>query len=419
MISFWRIFWLEFVSLGRSWTLALLTIASAGWMVALPHLVKGDGTAEGARELYIHFSLGGVFLLLVVALLATATGTLAREREAGRLQLTLVRPVSLWIVALGKVAALVSAGALVLAMAGAILAATTDLGRPCNHVLSPILISPREEARAMYELYMADTNTPQAVRAADKSAVLRLLEAKALDHYQAIEAGAFARWRFPTEGMNAAGGRVAVQLRLTNAMDLRADVVGDFRIGTHVGSVSNLTKSVVDVPLVGAGKLGAELEFVNRGSESVMLRPRRDIKLLVEADAFGRNLLRAYVALVAILAFLVALGVALSAGLGRPVAMFVAFVVLAVGEMSPSVVEQYPNELDASAKDRLGLAITRAASAVTSPISSLSPLEALAKDECIEIARLGETVLVDLLAAPLLFTILSALILTRKKEVLC
>ena len=94
MISFWRIFWLEFTGFVRSKALALLVAASVLWMVGLPFVLKGDGTADGARELYVHFSLGGVFVLLVVALLASATGSLAREREAKRLQLTLVRPVA-------------------------------------------------------------------------------------------------------------------------------------------------------------------------------------------------------------------------------------------------------------------------------------------------------------------------------------
>ena len=164
MISFLRIFWLEFTGFVRSKTLALLLAASVLWMFGLPYVLKGDGTAEGARELYVHFSLGGVFTLLVIALLASATGSLAREREAKRLQLTLVRPVRHALIVLGKILAHVAVGAVVLALACGILALRTDVGRPCNHVLSPILPTPREEAKAMYESYMKDPETPEAVR---------------------------------------------------------------------------------------------------------------------------------------------------------------------------------------------------------------------------------------------------------------
>ena len=127
----------------------MLTVAAVAWMVAFPRLARGDGTAEGLRELTIHFSLGGVFALLVVALLASATGSVACERAAKRLQLTLVRPVLYAAVALGKIAAHTVAGAFVLAVACAVLALQADLRVPCRHVLSPTLPSPREEARAM------------------------------------------------------------------------------------------------------------------------------------------------------------------------------------------------------------------------------------------------------------------------------
>ena len=147
-----------------------------------------------------------------------------------------------------------------------------------------------------------------------------------------------------------------------------------------------------------------------------MLRPRKDINLLVPADAFGWNLIRAYVVLVAILAFVISLGVFLSAGLGRPVAMFVAFVMLIVSEMSPSVVQQYPDELETKFVDRIGLYITRFAAEVTRPVSAAAPLEALAKDECVEPAAMLRLAAADLLAVPLFLSFLAALVLPRKQD---
>ena len=147
-----------------------------------------------------------------------------------------------------------------------------------------------------------------------------------------------------------------------------------------------------------------------------MLRPRKDINLLVPADAFGLNLMRAYVVLVAILAFIVSVGTFLSAGLGRPVAMFVAFVTLIVSEMSPSVVEQYPDELETKLIDRIGLYITRFAAEVTRPVSAAAPLEALAKDECVEPTAMLRLAAADLLAVPLFLSLLAALVLPRKQD---
>ena len=421
MISFWRIFWLEFTGFVRSKTLALLVAASALWMIGLPFVLKGDGTAEGARELYIHYSLGGVFTLLVIALLASATGSLAREREAKRLQLTLVRPVRYTLIALGKILAHVAVGAFVLAIACGILSLKTDLGRPCNHVLSPILPTPREEAKAMYESYMKDPDTPEQVKRTKKEIVLRLLENRAVDRYEAVDTNATAVWKFG--GLESLGGLagLAVRMRFTNQYEMRQDVRGTFTLGDYQGAVTNITQAVLTVPLTSrtfqtSQSSHASLSFFNEGKAALMFRPRKDINLLVSADAFIWNLLRAYVALLAILAFIVSLGMFLSAGLGRPVAMFVAFVTLIVSEMSPSVIAQYPDELETKIVDRIGLYITRFAAEVTRPVSVAAPLEALAKDECVEAETVLRLAAADFLAVPLFFAFLSALILPRKQE---
>ena len=421
MTSFWRIFWLEFTGFVRSKALALLVAASVLWMFALPFVMKGDGTADGGRELYVHYSLGGVFTLLVIALLASATGSLAREREAKRLQLTLVRPVRYLLIVLGKILAHVAAGALVLVIACGTLAFRTDLSRPCNHVLSPILPTPREEAKAMYESYMKDPETPEAVKKTKKEIVLRLLENRAVDRYEAIATNACVSWRFG--GLGGLGGLegLAVRMRFTNQYEMRQDVRGMFTFGDYQGVVSNITQAVLTIPLTSQTSQTSQtfqtsLSFVNEGTSVLMLRPRKDINLLVPADAFGWNLIRAYVVLVAILAFVISLGTFLSAGLGRPVAMFVAFVMLIVSEMSPSVVAQYPDELETKLVDRIGLHITRFAAEVTHPVSAAAPLEALAKDECVEPMAMLRLAAADLLAVPLLLSLLAALVLPRKQD---
>ena len=420
MTSFWRIFWLEFTGLVRSRTLAMLTVAGVLWMLVFPSLVKGDGTTAGARELYVHFSLGGVFVLLVVSLLASATGSLASERTARRLQLTMVRPVRYIAIALGKILAHVAAGAFVLACACLVLALKSDLARPCSHVLSPVLPTPREEALAMYASYMADPETPEMVRRAKRDVVLRLLEQRASDHYQTVSTNETALWTFALPPLAVgAGASVAVRMRFTNQMEMRQDVVGDFRFGDLSASVSNMTQAVLEIPLgtsaeALAGKVG--LSFANRGKSAVMLRPRKDLSLLIPADTFGANLLRAFLVLVALLTAVVSAGVFLSAALGRPVALFVAFVALVVGEMSPSVLDQYPDSLETGLADRIGLHISRFAATVTRPVSAASPLESLARDECVEPSKAAELAVVDFLAVPLAFSLLAAFVLPRKQE---
>ena len=420
MRTFREIFLLELRALVRSKTLAMLTVAGVLWVWLFPWLAKDDGTTAGARELDIHYSLAGVFALTVVALLASATGALARERQARRLQLTLVRPVRYVALVLAKVLAIVTVGAVVLAAACGTLALRADLGVRCNHVLSPVLPSPREEALTMYDAYIGDPMTPDAVKKAKKDVVLRLLEQRAFDHYQTIVTNAEVSWQFDLQDAGARAGEreMSARLRFSNQYDMRQDVVGDFTFGGTATSVSNITKAVLTIPLnppaLDSGS--PTLSFFNRGRNVLMLRPRKDVHLLIPADAFGWNLVRTLVALVALLALIVSFGLFLSAGLGRSVAIFVAFVTLIVSEMSPSVVDQYADGLETDPVDRVGLAISRFAMKVTRPLSVAAPIGALAKDECVELRDLLRLVAADAVAIPLFLSLLTAFLLPRKQD---
>ena len=246
---------------------------------------------------------------------------------------------------------------------------------------------------------------------------MRILAARAVDHYQAIPTNEVTSWQFPT--FEPSGSDVRVRMRFAAQFDTRQDVRGRFTLGDLAAPVSNITQAVVTVPLstaqVSEGPADT-LAFFNGGRNALMLRPRKDINVLVPADSFVANLLRAYLVMVAVLAFVIAVGTFLSASLGRPVALFVAIVMLALSEMSPSVIEQYPDALETSRLDRLGLAMTRAVAGITRPVSALSPLEALSKDECVETDDVIRSLLVNLAATPLLLALLTAFVMPRKQD---
>lgn len=421
MRSFWRIFWLECLSLVRSWTVAMLLAFAVAWMLVLPFMLQSDGTADGARELYVRYSLGGVFVLLLVALVSAATASCARERVQRRLQLTLVRPVRYGTVVLGKMLAHVLTGALVLLAASVVLCLRTNCQTSCYHVFSPVLPSPQEEAQAMYAAFLKDPTTPDEVRRARKSVILRLLTQRAVDHYQVIPTNAPTTWSFALPPL---AGEAVVRMRFAAQYDMRQDVRGTFSLagGQWRAAVSNITQAVTSIPLAGPVGVSAadgrstELTFFNDGPEVLMLRPRKDIEVLVPADAFVLNLLRADLELLALLMVVLSLALFLSSALSRPVALFVILVVLLVGAISPTVTEQYPDPLEHKALDRVGLFITRAASELTRHQASLSPLSALSKGDCVEWAEVGRVAAVDAVALPLLLMLATAFVLPRKQE---
>ena len=417
MKKFLSIVALEMKAVVRSGMLAALFSVSVLWMLVSPYLLKGDGTAQGARELYVRFSLGGVFVFVAITLIAAATGAVARERTAKRLQLTLVRPVGRFSVALGKVVSLSLSGAAVLLVSALMLLAKTDPSVRCDRVVSPVLPSPAEEARAMYETFMNDPSTPPEVKRAKKSVVMRLLTQRAVDHYQTVPTNDSVRWNFRLPS----AGELSVRMRFTNQFDMRQELLGRFVYDGKTAAVSNMTQAILKVPLGAQAKISGdgaaqELEFRNLGRTALMLRPRKDLHLLISADAFYRNLARAWLELSAILTLLVAFGVFLSSGLGRPVALFVALSVLLSGEVAPSVISQYPDELETKTVDRIGLCLTRFSAEITRPFSSISPLQSLSRDECVETGEVVRVLLVNSIAVPAVFCFLAAFLMPRKQE---
>lgn len=419
MRSLWRLFLLEFLSLVRSRTLLFLILGTLAWMFIAPHILVGDGTSEGARQMIIRYSLGGVATILSIALLASATGSIAHERTSKRLQLTLVRPVHFTFIALGRIAALALTAALILALASLILLARESPSKPCRHVLSPILPSPRAEAEDMYQAYMESPDTPDAVKKAKKDVVLRLLERRAIDHYQTIPTNSAAAWTFKLgEQMAGKSSAPSIRLRFSNTYNTRDDVSGVLTFNHFTGHFNNITQAILEVPLspTTSDATTNTLTFFNNGHSAVMLRPRADVQVLIPADSFAANLLRAYLELFGILTLLISFGVFLGAGLGRAPALFTALIVLLVSEISPSVIEEYPDELETKRVDRIGLTITRLAADATHPLSSLSPLQHLAADECIETDELARASAMNIVIFPLFFALLSALVMPRKEE---
>ena len=184
--------------------------------------------------------------------------------------------------------------------------------------------------------------------------------------------------------------------------------------------VSNTTQSVLEIPLKKVDGVSSEkdgrldLVFDNTGKSAVMVRPRRDLVVLARADSFAWNLLRAQLEVLALAALLAAYGLFLSASLSRPVAVFTALVTFLIVLMAPSVVAQFPDEFNAEFADRIGLALSRAVSAVTASVSAPSPVADLATGKAIEWPDLGRLLLGNVFLFPFVLLSLAAFVARRK-----
>ena len=394
---------------------ALLSLTALAHFL-LPAIVRSDGTDAGAREVFLRVVPGSVYVVLCVALVACACGLIAHARETHRLALAAVRPVSAGALVLGPLLALVAVAGIVLAFNMGLTCARggwTD----CRHVYEPMLEPPEKAAQQALEDLLSDVNAPEEIRKAPRYRLLAILTGREIDRYATIHPARALELPFPDEAAAVPDG-VTARIRFTTQFNTRAAVSGVFTFGPWSAVVSNSTQAILEIPLAHSDVAGADgppkLNFRNTGRSMLMVRPRRDVEVLTPADSFNMNMLRATCEMLCVITFLCAFGLFLSSALSRPVATFTAFVLLAVMEMAPSVVSQFPDALDVPATDLLGLQISRAVAFATSSVSAPQPVSDLATGTCIEWSALGHAALVDALAAPAVLLTLAALLVRRR-----
>lgn len=400
---------------GKALWASLAAVALVHWFA--PDLVRGDGTAAGAREMGVRLAAGGSFAIALLVALAAGCGLFARERESNRLGLTLVRPARAFGVVAGRWLALTLFAATLLAFSGGLLLCRGAWSStPCRHHFVPRLPSPMSVALLQYDRYVADEHTLDAVKKAPKGAVLQHLAMKENERYEVARPGETLAWDFGAFPERAAGAPV-VAIRFAATYDMRIDVRGTFNFRTFSAAVTNKTQSVLELPLAAAAtNAGEKLTFVNRSQQNVMVRPRRDVELLLPADAFAWNDLRASLEMLSIAAFLAAFGMFLSSCLSKPVSLFTALSMVAVALMAPGVVEQYPDTFDANLVDKAGLAMSRFVASVTDGLSNASPVENLSQGRCVEWRAALRALAVNGLLLPACLLAASAALIRRKPK---
>ena len=97
------------------WFLAFLLLVS---VVALPLLLKDDGTARGFTQILLTYTLSVITALLGLATLWLACGILAKDIEECQLQVVAVKPIPRWQIWFGKWLGLVFLNLALLSVAG-------------------------------------------------------------------------------------------------------------------------------------------------------------------------------------------------------------------------------------------------------------------------------------------------------------
>lgn len=97
----------------------VVTVLLLASVVALPLLIKDDGTARGFTQILLTYTLTTIASLLGLSTLWLACGTLARDIEECQIQVVAVKPIARWQIWIGKWIGLLTLNAALLAISGA------------------------------------------------------------------------------------------------------------------------------------------------------------------------------------------------------------------------------------------------------------------------------------------------------------
>lgn len=416
MRAFFQLFKLEFLSAVRSKTIHLFTLACTLWMVLGRYFLKGG--EDGVYQLSARYLLGTVFCVVLTAFGSGAAGVISRDRVEKRLQLTLIRPLHRYLIALARSLALAAIGSGMLFLALALLWAFDGRSRTCDTVYAPALESPREEAEKMFqELYKAKEEFRLDVEKVGKREILKYLESLAREKYVTVAPGKTAYWEFLGVPRNINGAKVRV--RFDDSWGRVGSISGVFAFRNLKGDVSDPVRAVSFVELNQVSENSSpsnRLVFANSSNASLSLQPRNDLNLLVPADGFEWNALRAWLMMSLSLLSVVSLGVFLGSCLGRGVAVFALISLLCVMVVSPATMDEYPDPVNADFVSRLSVRLTEFSSYITSPINRFSPVSSLQADEYISWTDVGNSAVTAVLSL-VLFSLTAGLIMPKKGDV--
>jgi len=348
--------------------LAVLLLAS---VVALPLLIKDDGTARGFTQILLTYTLSTISALLGLSTLWLACGTLARDIEECQMQVVAVKPIARWQIWLGKWLGIISLNAALLALSGAsvyglLLWRATHLPPDQQAILRKEVLVARGSARersfdreinAQTERLLRERLQASPELSADRDKVRAQIREQIKADYQVVPPGYSSRpWEIDLGWASQSLRDRPLQLRFKfNAAQKSPS--GTFDGVWRVG-VPRKTRLWQSEPMSLAPETFHEFEippnlFDEKGlltitfgnpNNTALLFPLEDgFEVLYREGGFGLNFVRGLGIIFCWMALLAALGLAAASFLSFPVAAFFALgvltLVLCSGTMANAVEE--------------------------------------------------------------------------------
>lgn len=348
----------------------VLSVLLLGSVIALPVLIKDDGTARGFTQILLTYTLSTITVLLGLSTLWLACGTLARDIEECQMQVVAVKPIARWQIWLGKWLGLLSLNAALLALSGA--SVYVLLQWRASH------LPPREQQTLRNQVLVArgsarlpsfdseiDSETDQLLRErleknpsdnVNLAEVRKQIREQVKAEYQIVPSGYSRPWQLELGSARFKLTDKPLQLRIKfNTADHTSTgtYAGFWRIGvpgktrlyqSDLQSLSPDTFHELTIPpdlFDDAGVL--TVTFVNMSTTTLLFPLEDGIEVLYPEGGFTLNFVRGLGIIFCWMALFAALGLTAASFLSFPVAAFFALgilaIVLASGTMANAVSE--------------------------------------------------------------------------------
>jgi hypothetical protein len=351
---FWAVAALTVKAAFRSRLVLVLLALLLGAVVALPLVLKHDGTAQGFTQILLTYTLTTITALLSLVTMWLACNALARDLEECQLQLVAVKPIPRWQIWLGKWCGIMTLNLLLLGLAaGAVyllmLYRAQQLPPPVREALrTEVLVAratvrePAPDLEGDVARLLAERREALLAEGVDL-AVFRARAAELIKaQHQLVPVDHLRRFRLAL-GDPARLRDTPMFIRLKfYSPELNSQALYDLEItlgepespGRRSLTQRFRPEAAHELPIPpnlfdAQGVL--TVDIANRSATPLIFPFVEGLEALYREGGFGLNYLRALGVIACWLALLAALGLAAASSLSFPVAAFVATAVLLLG----------------------------------------------------------------------------------------
>ena len=395
----------------------------ASILVALPYLIKHNGTAEMLTQVVLSYSLSLIIFLLGLATVWLSCGSLAKEIQECQMQMIAVKPIARWQIWLGKWLGITALNAGLLFICGGIVlgilySESKGLSEEQQALLKQkVLVArgglkePPPDLSADVERIFQERITREGVADLDREYVREKVEEEVWAMNQIVKPHHLRRWEIDFGWRHRLLEKEPLHLRVKFYAAQASSsghyptlwIVGDPNTGMFWRQELDLSPVGFHEIAVPAGLIDQNgilhVECRNYTEASLIFPVDEDLEALFPEGSFLLNFTRALAVILLWLSLLTALGLSAASILSFPVASFFVFALLTmvfssnlfssiVAEGTVSAVDEDTGEPTWTHLDWFLVPVFAAALEVVESVQAISPIEALAAGRSIPVDRL-------------------------------